>query len=80
MTEHNQGHRDTVAAMLRNLSHQDFKDFGTELMAYVKPVQKDGRAVYALYAADGKLLGVQDSASLAVAMGRHNGLEPVSVQ
>lgn len=64
---------------LRNISVQDFQSFGVEQVAYLKPVTVENRKAYALYAADGRLLTLQDTADLALMVARHNGLEPVVV-
>jgi len=78
MTVRKQGQHST-AEVLRNLSVQDFQNFGTEFMAYIKPVEIENRKAYAVYAADGRLLSLQDSGDLAIMVARHNGLEPVIV-
>lgn len=70
----------SAADILRNLSVQDFLNFGAGHIAYVRAsVEAEGGA-YALYAANGALLTHQDSPELAMTAARHNGLEPVTVQ
>lgn len=67
------------AESLRNLSTQDFRMFGADLIVYVRPVTVDSKQAYGLYAADGRLLTLQESGDLAALLARHNGLEPVAV-
>ncbi len=60
-------------------SHEDFVLLGVNHVAYVKPVEIDGRQAFAIHAADGtqiKLLADQD---LAIATIRQNSLEPLWV-
>lgn len=64
---------------LRNLSAQDFRMFGSDLIAYVRPVTVESKKAYGLYAADGRLLTLQETGDLAALLARHNGLEPVAV-
>lgn len=65
---------------LRALSPQDFRTFGTGFIGYVRAASVDGRQVYALHAADGRLLTLSESATVAAMTARHNGLEPMGVQ
>lgn len=73
------GHQYSASDILRNLSAQDFRAFGSEFIAYIRPVTVEKRQAFGLYAADGKLLALQDSGDLAALLARHNGLEPVMV-
>lgn len=60
-------------------SHEDFARLGVDHVAYVKPVEVEGRQAFSIHAADGtpiKLLADQD---LALAAVRRNNLEPLSV-
>lgn len=68
-----------IKATLKNLSDNDFLNFGMQQVAYVRPVKLDEGEVYAVHAADGTTLSVMDSLDTAVVMIRHNDLEPITV-
>jgi hypothetical protein len=61
------------------LTPADFAELGVEHFAYVKGVDVEGEAAFAVYAADGRLLATLDGRDTAVAVIRHNNLEPLSV-
>jgi hypothetical protein len=61
------------------LSEQDFLVFGRENVAYVRPLQVEGRQVAAIHSADGRQLAVQANREVAIATIRQNGLEPLSL-
>lgn len=65
--------------MLRNISAQDFLNFGLHEVAYVRPVQQQGQLLWSLHAADGTPLAVQSTAHLAAVLARQNGMEPVTL-
>lgn len=77
--------RETVTMMndthsqLRQLSTQDFAGFGLGDVAYVRPVEMDGTAAFAIHAADGTPLSVVADRDLAFAAIVQNDMEPVSV-
>lgn len=58
---------------------RDFETLGLEQLAYVKPVEVDGKRRFAVHAADGTEIAVLRGRSLAFAAVRQNDLEPVSV-
>lgn len=58
---------------------RDFEALGMEQLAYVKPVEVDGRAAFAVHAADGTELAVMPDREVARAAIRQYDLEPVSV-
>ena len=58
---------------------RDFEALGLEQLAYVKPVQVDGRTVFAVHAADGTEIAVMPDREVARAAIRQHDLEPVSV-
>ncbi len=64
---------------LRQLSPQDFASFGLGDVAYVRPVEMDGTAAFAIHAADGTPLSVVADRDLAFAAIIQNDMEPVSV-
>ena len=61
------------------MTPNDLMVLGVQDIAYVKPVDLDGEAAYAIYSADGQELGYAEGRDLAIATVRHNDLEPVSV-
>ncbi|HYD64999.1 DUF1150 family protein [Azospirillum sp.] len=68
-----------AATLLRQLSPQDFVAFGVDHVAYVKAVEVDGNAGFAVHAADGTPLTVLPNRDVAFAAVRQNDMEPVSV-
>jgi len=62
-----------------HMSVQDFIDLGLTEVAYVKPVEMDGRTAYAVFAANGQQLGVMESRNTALAALFQNDLEPISL-
>jgi hypothetical protein len=69
----------TVIEKLRALSANDFASLGMSDLAYVKPVQVDGRPAYAIHAADGTQMAVVNGRELAFAAIRQHDLEAVDV-
>lgn len=69
---------DTLA-YLRQLSPQDFVNFGVGHIAYVRPVTVDGAAAFSVHAADGTPLSVLPQRDTAFAAVRQNDMEPMSV-
>jgi hypothetical protein len=64
---------------IRNLSSQDLAAFGIQAIAYVKPMQHEGRPAYAVHAADGTLVAMTSTRLAAESLVRQSDLEPVSV-
>jgi len=62
------------------MSVQDFANFGAHIIAYVKPVQVDGRKAYAVCGADGTPVCVSASEETACVAARHQDLMPLLVQ
>ena len=60
------------------LSSQAFAALGLQDVAYIKPVQRDGKAMVAVHAADGTELAVAEARDLAIAFVIQNELEPLS--
>jgi hypothetical protein len=60
------------------LSSQAFAALGLQDLAYIKPVQRDGKTMIAVNAADGTELAVAESRDVAMAFIRQNELEPLS--
>jgi len=61
------------------LSPQDLMALGLQRIAYVKPVEVEGNAAFAVHAADGTRIAIMPSRDQAVAAIRHHELEPLSV-
>ncbi len=69
----------TVVEFLRRLSPRDFKAMGLNEMAYIKQVKVDGHDAFAVHAADGTPLTINDSKEMALGSLFHNELNAVSV-
>lgn len=67
--------QDLKREALTSLSTQDFLAFGLHHIAYIKPLAEDGKESYALHAADGALLAVQDDLNAAAAMAYDSNLK-----
>ena len=61
------------------LSPQDLMALGMEQIAYVKPVEVEGDAAFAVHAADGTQIAIMKSRDSAIAAIRHHELEALSV-
>ncbi len=68
-----------VKTMLKNLSIQDFKDFGLQKIAYIRTVKNDSTVTYLIHSADGKQLYAAETLDQAIIATRQNELEPVTV-
>lgn len=66
-------------AELRDRPEEVLARAGEDALAYVRPMDKRGRAGYALFSADGELLGITDSRDGAFGLARQQGLAPVDV-
>ncbi len=64
---------------LKNLSYQDFLNFGVHQIAYIKPIRMEQGQGFAIHAADGTALSVMDSLDSAITLARHNNLYPVTI-
>lgn len=62
----------------RRFSDDDFRVFGVEQIAYIRPNPDDGNS-YNIYSASGQLIGHEKSFDRAVFTARQNQLEPVTV-
>ncbi len=63
----------------RQLSSQDWADFGSRQIAYIRPVVVDGVAAVAIHAADGTPIGAAPDADLAAAAIRQHEMVPALV-
>ncbi len=61
------------------LAQFDLATWGIEDVAYVKPINHDGKSVYGIFAADGTELATVDNRDTAIITVRQNELEPLSV-
>jgi hypothetical protein len=64
---------------LRAPSPETLELFEAHNLAYVKRIVLEGRAVYAIHAADGTPIGLAPDREVAFAALRQQDLEPVSV-
>lgn len=64
---------------IRQMSARELALFGIQDMAYIRRVEVDGAAAYAVHAADGTQIAVVAAREVAFAMVRQHDLEPVSV-
>ncbi len=68
------------SAALKNISSQDFLNFGMQDIAYVREVREDGKIGYAIHAANGMPLSVMDDMQDVLKLIFQNDLEAVTVQ
>mgnify|MGYP002529035287 FL=1 len=65
-----------VAKATPSMSLHDFTEWGVREVAYIKPVEMNGRTVYAIFAANGRQLAVTENLDAAHGLLFQNGLEP----
>ncbi|PCI54884.1 MAG: hypothetical protein COB36_08475 [Alphaproteobacteria bacterium] len=68
-----------VRTALKNLSVEDFKDFGMQQIAYIRAIDNDNSTIYSIRSADGEEISVMDTLDQAIIATRQNDLEPVTV-
>jgi hypothetical protein len=68
-----------VVQQLKQLSAQDWSNFGVNDLAYLKRVVQEGEPRYSIHAANGAPLAVMDTREVAEAAIMQNELEPLSV-
>ncbi len=61
------------------MSAHDFAQWGSEHVAYIKPVEVNGGTQFAVFAANGQQLGLMETPDMARAAVIQNDLEPLSV-
>ncbi len=64
---------------IRDISPRDFAMLGVEDVAFVKPIEADGKTAYSIHAADGTEMGLVSDREVAFAAVRQHDLEPLSV-
>jgi len=69
----------SITHFFRQLSPKDFAAFGLNDLAYVKPIEVEGRPRFAIHAADGTALSVVPDRAVADAAVRQHEMEPLSV-
>lgn len=65
--------------LLKNISSQDFLDLGVHDVAYIRPIDQDGKTHYAIHAADGTPLSVMEDENSALGTIFQNDLEAVTL-
>lgn len=66
--------------LLKALSQSDFRLLGLNRIAYIRPAQLDSAQIgWALHAADGTVLSIQNHFEDAALIARSNDLAPVTV-
>ncbi len=65
---------------LKVLSTADFLNFGAQHIAYIKPVDVEGKQVFSVHAADGTALGMTDTTDMAHVIIRQNDMFAVMLQ
>ncbi len=79
MTDSNSAINQKTKITLKNLSVQDFKNFGLHHIAYIRTVQIGDDINYCVHSADGEKISVMDSLDEAIITTRRGNLEPVTV-
>lgn len=64
--------------ILKNITTQDFLALGISDMAYIRKKMENGRAIYAIHAADGTPLSIMDSENEAVSAILQNDMDVVT--
>ena len=64
---------------LRGLSHEDFKDLGSETVVYVRETEYMGKLHYAVTTADGQTLSLATSMDKATTAIYNSDFEPVTL-
>jgi hypothetical protein len=64
---------------IRHMSTRELAFFGIQDIAYVRRVKINGKAAYAVHAADGTQIAVLADRDVAFATVRQHDLEPLSV-
>ncbi|MDA0702220.1 MAG: DUF1150 family protein [Proteobacteria bacterium] len=69
----------TNTEAFKSLTVEQFAVLGMQNVAYVKDVEIEGQAAFAIHSADGNTVAVLADREVAFAAVRQNDLEPVSV-
>ncbi len=69
----------TEVDALKALTPEAFAQLGAPGLVYVRPVEKDGTTLFAVYAADGSPIGFFEARDQAIGTALQNDLTPLSV-
>ncbi|SDG46171.1 DUF1150 family protein [Roseospirillum parvum] len=61
------------------LSGAELAALGTQTIAFIKPVEQEGRTVWSIHAADGQPLGAAQTRDAAMGAALQHNLTPISV-
>ena len=64
---------------LRSLSHEDFKELGSEAVVYIRETEYMGKVHYAVNTADGQTLSLATSMDRAINSIDNSDFEPVTL-
>ncbi len=68
-----------ITELLKQITDEDFRNFGIEQIAYIRPLQVDNQSVFAVHSADGSPLSIMESFEEAQAIIIHHDMKPVTV-
>ena len=71
---------ESATQRLKNLSPVDFLNLGQSEFVYVRPVQHDGKTVFAVHGANGDNLFTHETRDGAIITARQNNLYPLTLQ
>ncbi|MFP4098525.1 MAG: hypothetical protein ACLFP8_06120 [Alphaproteobacteria bacterium] len=71
---------DKARNVIKAFSTNDFRSFGLQQIAYIRPVKTAGTSYYQICSADGEELMNVESLALAKVITRQQNLEPLVVQ
>lgn len=69
--------KDSSGFDIRHISTRDWAQFGTEQLAYIRPVLVNGASAVSIHAADGTPIGAAPDARLAIAAIIEHEMEPM---
>ncbi len=61
------------------MSAEDFAQWGMDDIAYIKPVNVEGRNIYVIHAADGETMAQESDRETAAALVIQHDMQPVSI-
>ena len=65
--------------LLKNISAQDFLGLGVHDVAYIRPINTNGKIQYSIHAADGTQLSVMDDENSAIGTIIQNDMNAVTL-
>ncbi len=69
----------TTTERIGPISAQDLALLGLAELAYLRPAEVDGQSGFAIYSANGRMVGFAPDRNVALRLIRDNDLEPVSL-